>query len=66
VIVSSCFRDLSAAAARRWRATMLARGEGRHVPEVYTLLVVDRRWQPERYERWLTGILIDQVLRRSA
>jgi AcrR family transcriptional regulator len=33
-------------------------------PEVYRLLVVDRGWQPERYERWLTGILIDQLLRR--
>ena len=25
-------------------------------PEVYRLLVLDRGWQPERYERWLTGI----------
>jgi AcrR family transcriptional regulator len=31
-------------------------------PEVYGLLVLDRGWQPERYERWLTGILIDQLL----
>lgn len=35
-------------------------------PEVYGLLVVDRGWQPERYERWLTGILVDQLLRRPA
>ncbi len=31
-------------------------------PEVYRLLVLDRGWPPERYERWLTGILIDQLL----
>ena len=31
-------------------------------PEVYGLLVVDRGWQPERYERWLTEILVDQLL----
>ncbi|HEX2273678.1 MAG TPA: TetR/AcrR family transcriptional regulator [Acidimicrobiales bacterium] len=31
-------------------------------PEVYRLLVFDRGWQPERYEQWLTGILIDQLL----
>jgi AcrR family transcriptional regulator len=31
-------------------------------PEVYMLLVQDRGWQSERYERWLTGILIDQLL----
>lgn len=31
-------------------------------PEVYRLLVLDRGWQSERYERWLTGILIDQLL----
>ena len=31
-------------------------------PEVYRLLVVDRRWKRGRYERWLTGILIDQLL----
>ncbi len=31
-------------------------------PEVYRLLVLDRGWQPERYERWLTAILIDQLL----
>ena len=31
-------------------------------PEVYRLLVLDRRWKSERYERWLTRILIDQLL----
>jgi AcrR family transcriptional regulator len=35
-------------------------------PEVYRLLVVDRGWQPERYEQWLTGILIDQLLPPTA
>lgn len=31
-------------------------------PEVYGLLVVDRGWSPERYERWLTETLVDQLL----
>ena len=31
-------------------------------PEVYRLLVRDRGWDPERYERWLEEILIDQLL----
>ena len=31
-------------------------------PEVYKLLVLDRGWKPERYQRWLTEILIDQLL----
>jgi AcrR family transcriptional regulator len=31
-------------------------------PEIYRLLVVDRGWTPERYEAWLIGILIDQLL----
>jgi AcrR family transcriptional regulator len=31
-------------------------------PEVYRLLVLDRRWRPARYERWLTEALVDQVL----
>ena len=31
-------------------------------PEVYRLLVDNRGWAPERYQRWLTGILIDQLL----
>jgi TetR/AcrR family transcriptional regulator, regulator of autoinduction and epiphytic fitness len=35
-------------------------------PEIYRLLVLDRGWQPERYERWLTGIVTDQLLGRPA
>ena len=31
-------------------------------PEVYRLLVIDRGWPPERYERWLANILVDQLL----
>ena len=31
-------------------------------PEVYRLLVLDRGWQPERYERWLRAILVEQLL----
>ncbi|TWF82205.1 hypothetical protein FHX44_118150 [Pseudonocardia hierapolitana] len=33
-------------------------------PEVYQLLVAERGWQPERYEQWLTQILIDQLMPR--
>jgi AcrR family transcriptional regulator len=32
-------------------------------PELYRLLVVDRRWKPDRYERWLANTLVDQLLR---
>ena len=31
-------------------------------PELYRLLVRDRGWPPGRYEQWLTGLLIDQLL----
>ena len=31
-------------------------------PEVYSLLVLDRAWTGERYEKWLRSILIDQLL----
>jgi AcrR family transcriptional regulator len=31
-------------------------------PELYRLLVVDRNWKPERYARWLTRTLVDQLL----
>ena len=31
-------------------------------PEVYRLLVVDRGWPPERYEKWLTETLVDQLV----
>ncbi|HVW41941.1 MAG TPA: helix-turn-helix domain-containing protein [Amycolatopsis sp.] len=33
-------------------------------PEVFTLLVADRRWSPQRYERWLAQTLQDQLLPR--
>ncbi len=33
-------------------------------PELYRLLVVDRGWSPDRYERWLTETLSDQLTRR--
>jgi len=35
-------------------------------PEVYQLLVSDRGWPPARYEQWLTGILVDQLLPPAA
>lgn len=31
-------------------------------PEVYGLLVLDRGWSGERYQRWMTAILSDQLL----
>lgn len=31
-------------------------------PELYRLLVVDRGWRADRYERWLTDTLQDQLL----
>ena len=31
-------------------------------PEVYVLLVSDRGWSPERYEGWLGGTLVSQLL----
>ncbi len=31
-------------------------------PELYRLLVVDRGWRTDRYERWLTGALVEQLL----
>lgn len=31
-------------------------------PELYRLLVIDRRWSPERYEHWLTETLAVQLL----
>ena len=34
-------------------------------PEVFQLLVGDRGWQPQRYERWLSQTLVDQLLPRS-
>jgi TetR/AcrR family transcriptional regulator, regulator of autoinduction and epiphytic fitness len=35
-------------------------------PEVYGLLVIDRGWPSDRYERWLTEIMIDQLLPPTA
>lgn len=35
-------------------------------PEVYLLLVSDRGWPPERYEDWLGGTLISQLLPPSS
>jgi AcrR family transcriptional regulator len=35
-------------------------------PEMYRLLVVDRGWPPERYEKWLTETLTDQLLPPTA
>jgi AcrR family transcriptional regulator len=32
-------------------------------PEVYRLLVIDRRWTPEKYQQWLAGTLIQQLAR---
>jgi TetR/AcrR family transcriptional regulator, regulator of autoinduction and epiphytic fitness len=32
-------------------------------PEVYGLLVFDRGWSGERYEKWLRALLTDQLLR---
>jgi hypothetical protein len=31
-------------------------------PEVYGLLVFNRGWSGERYEKWLGAILVDQLL----
>jgi AcrR family transcriptional regulator len=31
-------------------------------PELYRLLVVERGWKLERYERWLTRLLVDQLV----
>ena len=31
-------------------------------PELYRLLVVDRGWKPDRYERWLVTTLTEQLL----
>ena len=31
-------------------------------PEMYRLTVLDRGWKTDRYERWLTALLVDQLL----
>ncbi|MBV9284637.1 MAG: TetR/AcrR family transcriptional regulator, partial [Acidimicrobiia bacterium] len=30
-------------------------------PEVYRLLVVDKRWSPQKYEQWLAATLVQQL-----
>ncbi len=35
-------------------------------PEMYRLLVIDRGWKPEQYERWLRATLTDQLLAPAA
>lgn len=35
-------------------------------PELYRLLVVDRGWTPERYQRWLASTLADQLIATPA
>jgi AcrR family transcriptional regulator len=35
-------------------------------PELYQLLVVERGWTPEDYERWLAGAIADELLDGSA
>jgi AcrR family transcriptional regulator len=35
-------------------------------PAVYQLMVVERGWSPERYERWLADTLIEQLLDNAA
>ena len=35
-------------------------------PEVYRLLVVDRGWKTQRYERWVAGVLVHQLLPPAA
>ena len=35
-------------------------------PDLYRLLVTERGWAPERYERWLAATLIDQLVPPSA
>jgi AcrR family transcriptional regulator len=34
-------------------------------PDLYALLVVDRGWPPERYERWVAALLVEQLLPAS-
>jgi AcrR family transcriptional regulator len=58
-------RSLARAGALRPRLRERDAGDIIHAllsPEMYRLLVVDRGWPPERYETWLTGTLVDQLL----
>jgi len=34
------------------------------VPEIYRTLVAERGWTPQRYERWLGDLLVEQLLPR--
>jgi len=34
-------------------------------PDLYRLLVRQRRWPPDRYERWLAAVLREQLLDRA-
>ncbi|GAB3833597.1 hypothetical protein GCM10027610_027700 [Dactylosporangium cerinum] len=36
------------------------------LPEVYRTLVIERGWTADRYEQWLAGALITQLLRPPA
>ena len=61
-------RSLARASALRPKLRERDAGDIIHAlmsPELYRLLVLDRGWPAERYERWLTGILIDQLLAES-
>jgi AcrR family transcriptional regulator len=33
--------------------------------DVYRMLVVERHWAPERYERWLAALLVEQLTRSA-
>ena len=55
------------ARAKALRPGLLARDAGDVIhalasPELYHLLVIDRAWSPERYERWLAEALAGQLL----
>lgn len=61
-------RSLARASALRPKLRERDAGDIIHAlmsPEIYRLLVLDRGWPADRYERWLTGILIDQLLAES-
>ncbi|HUR22995.1 MAG TPA: helix-turn-helix domain-containing protein [Acidimicrobiales bacterium] len=58
-------RSLAGAGALRPKLRERDAGDIIHAlmsPEVHRLLVVDRGWPPERYEKWLTETLVDQLL----
>lgn len=58
-------RSLAGAGALRAKLRERDAGDIIHAlmsPEMYRLLVVDRGWLPERYEKWLTETLVDQLL----